>query len=332
MGNPTRTIVESLPPGVISSYVFKPGEPPRGCADPFEVLARDETGFAWVHVNLADRHSLAAIAAAGLPPAAEARFTTWDAVDDVELLGDVLVGLVIDLVVNFENVEEGEDQLHFVIGSRLLLTGRRHALRSVERLRAWLGESQPAIASPSALFEALVDIEVRDLTARSNQCVRELERVEDRVLAGGATDDRTKLGELRRGAVKLHRQAARLVGLFYRMEQIEAAGEIHRACARRLRLRLEAVHRDLHNVQERAKLLQDEVSSTLAEQTNRSLFIISVLTAVFLPATLVTGAFGMNVKDLPFTDEPAGFWWAMAIATAGSVVVVWALRRLGVRS
>lgn len=332
MANPTRTIVESLPPGVISSYVFRTGEPARSCADPLEVIARGEADFAWVHVNLADRHSRATITAGGLPPAAETRFTTWDAVDDVELMGDVLVGVVIDLVVNFEQVEEGEDQLHFAIGPRLLMTGRRHALRSAERLRAWLAESQPSVASPTALFEALVDIEVRDITARSAQCGRELERVEDRVLAGAASDERTKLGEVRRGAVKLHRQAARLIGLFARMEQIEEAHEVHRACARRLRLRLEAAHRDLHNVQERAKLLQDEVASTLAEQTNRSLFIISVLTAVFLPTTLVTGAFGMNVKDMPFTEESSGFWYAIALAMAGSLVVVLLLRRLGVKS
>jgi zinc transporter len=332
MSDRTRTIVESLPPGVISSYVFRTGEPPRRCADALEIVARGEADFAWIHLNLADRHSQAAIAAAALPPAAVARFTAWDSVDDVALVENVLVGLVIDLVVNFERVEEGEEQLHFMIAPRLLMTGRRHALRSAEQLRAWLDESRPAVATPASLFEAMVDIEVKDLTAGATKSRRELEKVEDRVLTRGGSDDRIKLGELRRGAVKLHRQATRLMGLFRGMEQIESLDDEARAPARRLRMKLEAVHMDLHNVQERAKLLQDEVSSYLAEQTNRSLFILSVLTAVFLPATLVTGAFGMNVKDIPFTEEPAGFWWALAIAAIGSVAVVMVLRRLGVRS
>ena len=50
---------------------------------------------------------------------------------------------------------------------------------------------------------------------------------------------------------------------------------------------------------ERAKLLQEELAARLAENTGRNLYVLSILTAVLLPMTLVTGIFGMNVADLP---------------------------------
>ena len=64
----------------------------------------------------------------------------------------------------------------------------------------------------------------------------------------------------------------------------------------------------------------------MAEETNRHLHFLSVVTALFLPATLVTGVFGMNVKGLPLLETSGGFIWAIALMV-GSVLGVYALLR-----
>ena len=56
---------------------------------------------------------------------------------------------------------------------------------------------------------------------------------------------------------------------------------------------------EIAEIYERAKLLQEELASRLAENTGRNLYVLSLLTAVLLPMTLVTGVFGMNVAHLP---------------------------------
>jgi zinc transporter len=58
------------------------------------------------------------------------------------------------------------------------------------------------------------------------------------------------------------------------------------------------------------RLLQEEVSNLLAEATNRNLYVLSIVTTALLPATLITGALGMNVGGLPWTDDLHGFGWA----------------------
>ena len=54
------------------------------------------------------------------------------------------------------------------------------------------------------------------------------------------------------------------------------------------------------------------------------------MTALFLPATLIAGLWGMNVKGVPFSDGENGFWWASALAVASSIAVYLTIRRLSV--
>ncbi len=70
---------------------------------------------------------------------------------------------------------------------------------------------------------------------------------------------------------------------------------------------------------ERLKVLQEELVALINEQTNRSLFILTIVTVLALPINIVAGLFGMNVGGIPLAAHPAGFWTvvgAVAIVTA----------------
>jgi zinc transporter len=73
-----------------------------------------------------------------------------------------------------------------------------------------------------------------------------------------------------------------------------------------------------------------EITLKAAEQTNRNLQVLSTVTTIFLPASLVAGIFGMNVAGLPLLHDKSGFLWAMVILVAASVLVYWSLKRWGV--
>ena len=67
-----------------------------------------------------------------------------------------------------------------------------------------------------------------------------------------------------------------------------------------------------------------------AEQTNRNLHVLAIVTTVFMPASLIAGIFGMNVGGLPLVQDASGFLWSMAIIAGASVVVLWLLKRSGI--
>jgi zinc transporter len=58
--------------------------------------------------------------------------------------------------------------------------------------------------------------------------------------------------------------------------------------------------------------------------------VLSIVATVFLPATLVAGVFGMNVKGLPLTQTDYGFDLSIVLIFGISAVVFWLLRRSGV--
>jgi zinc transporter len=95
----------------------------------------------------------------------------------------------------------------------------------------------------------------------------------------------------------------------------------------RLRQRLEWLDAEIISLRDRAHLLQEEVTMKTAEQTNRNLHVLAVVTTLFMPASLIAGIFGMNVGGLPFVQDASGFLWSMAIIAGASVVVLWLLKR-----
>ncbi|WP_067321186.1 CorA family divalent cation transporter [Mesorhizobium sp. AA23] len=67
----------------------------------------------------------------------------------------------------------------------------------------------------------------------------------------------------------------------------------------------------------------------LTERLNQLLYILSVMTAVLLPMTIISGLFGMNVGGLPLVDTALGFWVVTAIAVVVAGIVYMVVRRLG---
>jgi zinc transporter len=79
---------------------------------------------------------------------------------------------------------------------------------------------------------------------------------------------------------------------------------------------------------ERAKLLQDEIAALLSEDINRKLLWLAVMSALLMPATLVSGIFGMNVAGLPGTHDSYSFLIVMGVMAVCAAFTLYLLRRL----
>ena len=77
---------------------------------------------------------------------------------------------------------------------------------------------------------------------------------------------------------------------------------------------------DLELVRERTMVLREEFLGQLAQEQNARMYVLSVVAAIFLPLTFVTGLLGMNVGGLPGLESPSGFLGSiviMIVAAAG---------------
>jgi zinc transporter len=167
-----------------------------------------------------------------------------------------------------------------------------------------------------------VDI-VRDATRR-------VDRIEDDLLAGRLEPKRARLGALRRMLVRLQRQLAPEPASLFRLLQHPPAWMAERDVQnlREASEEFSVALRDMASLQERIKLLQEEVAAMVNERTGRNLFVLTVLTVLALPINILAGLFGMNVGGVPFADNPRGFWLVAAVVLVFTLVGGWlAFRR-----
>ena len=77
---------------------------------------------------------------------------------------------------------------------------------------------------------------------------------------------------------------------------------------------------DLDLAREQTMVVREEFLGQLAQEQNSRMYVLSVVAAIFLPLTFVTGLLGMNVGGLPGLESPSGFIGSiviMILATAG---------------
>ena len=85
---------------------------------------------------------------------------------------------------------------------------------------------------------------------------------------------------------------------------------------------------ELESIRERASLMHEALTDLRAEQIDQRALVISIAAMIFLPLTFLTGLYGMNVKGLPYAEEPWAFdaiCGACALIAAG--ISVFFLRR-----
>lgn len=294
----------------------------------------------WLHFDLSDARTAQSVARLPLGDDAREALISHDTHVILQLQDGDVYGIFVDWQhqrasdpgARAPGGHDGLGWLHFAITNGLIVTARRQPLRSVEtvRRRCIAGERQ---ASPLGVLETMVEQFAGDTERAIDSLAAALDRVEDRVLADAIGDERRDLAQLRHQSVRLHRPLTAMRRVLKQVEQRSVAagdlGDEVMDMVSRLGQRFDDLDGDVATVQERARLLQDEVAAKLAERTNRHLYVLSMITALLLPPSLVVGVFGMNLHGLPFADHHGGAWAAIVLGALSSLGVYLILRRLG---
>lgn len=80
---------------------------------------------------------------------------------------------------------------------------------------------------------------------------------------------------------------------------------------------------ELDAIRERSAVTHEALTDMRAEQIDSRSLVIAIAAMVFLPLTFITGVYGMNVKGLPYADQPWAFDSVMggcAVLAAGIVI------------
>ncbi|KKX28334.1 transporter [Rhizobium sp. LC145] len=322
-------------PGLVWAYHFHPGS--SSCTRlPAEANRSDldiGEGFLWLHLNLADSRVTSFLEGLeGLTPAAVAALTTHDTHATITLDEQLVHGTLVDFQREFDSETRDIGWLHFFVSNRIIITTRLQPLRSIDRVRGAVEKNASRFKRPIDVFETIVAEFQRTLITLVMELTEELNLIEDFVYDNAPRDERRKLAPVRRTVVRLHRHLRTVLTLLRRAAASEddEMPEGFDDVASRLMNRLEAVDHDVYALQERARLLHEEIDSKLSSETNRHLYILSLMTAFLLPPSLVTGFFGMNTSSLPFAEGIGGTAFAVGFILFSVAAAWWVLRRAGI--
>jgi zinc transporter len=233
--------------------------------------------------------------------------------------------------VNYDLTRKTEPQvatLWLSIRQRWLLSAWTNPLRSVEHLLSLISSRQP-LQNPLVLVIQLLTYQADVLVGILQNAAGKANGIENQLM-GNHLPKRADLGGIRRDLVRLQRLLVpepaslfRLVNRPPKWVREEDMDHLHLATEN-----FSVVLRDMASLQERIKLLEDEIAARVGERTNRILFILTSVTVIALPITVMAALFGMNVGGLPFRDSDYGFWVILLISTLVTACAAWLIARL----
>ncbi|MDB5522769.1 MAG: putative cationic transport protein [Rhizobium sp.] len=324
-------LADSTIPGFVWAHRFLPetGQCERLSTQCSIDELRAGSGFTWLHLGLSDARVPGLLdSLPDLPLEACQALTSRDPHATLSVSRDLVCGTLVDFQRGFDEMTSEIGWLHFALTDRMIVTTRLHPLRSVDRARTAI-EKSAKIRGPMDVLGTLVIEFQRTVMAIVLEINEELNVIEDFVYENAPRDERHKLAPARRTIVKLHRHLRTELALLRRAVAADddEAPDGFQDIAQKLTERIETVERDVFSLQERARLLHEDIDSRSSSETNRHLYILSLATAFLMPPTLVTGFFGMNTENLPFAHTDGGTVFA-GIIIAISVGLAWfALRR-----
>ena len=285
-------------------------------------------GPLWIHLDYTVPESQAWLGRAGLPTAIREALLDRDPrpralVDDDALL----------LVVRGINLNQGaqpEDMVSVRCWAEAgrVITLRHRPVRALDRVAATLGRGKGP-TDVAGFVVALVESVLEPVVTAVDGFDDDVARAEDEVLSSQVPELRARLADLRRGAITLRRFIGPQREALAKLAAAPASwlGDASRARLREAADRQARTVEELDAARDRAAVTHEELQSRMDELANRRLYMLSLVTAVFLPMSFVTGLLGVNVGGVPARDIEWAFWALLALMVTGAAGLVMLFRR-----
>ncbi len=183
---------------------------------------------------------------------------------------------------------------------------------------------------PVGLLHRIVDAMVDHYRPAMEEIENRVERLEDEAFAGRE--------QMVRRVVKLKRELSTLRRIL--IPQRDVLGRLARrefeSISAEMAYRFRDVFDHVVRLTEESILFQDRVTtifevhlSTVSNRLNQVMKVLTVMSTIFMPLTVLTGIWGMNITLPRFPgDDAAQFWWVALIMAGIAVMMLAVFRRM----
>lgn len=225
------------------------------------------------------------------------------------------------LVLHGIDLKKGKAQfatrdVDFFLGRNYLVSIHDGASRSIGRLRALCDQHERILSEgPAALLHRIVDGMVDNYRPAIDELENRLDRLEDLAFTGHE--------HIVRQVIRLKRELGTLRRVI--MPQRDAIGRLARrefgAISDEMAFRFRDVYDHMARYADEVMLFQERVTgihevnlATVSNRLNGVMKLLTVMSTIFLPLTVLTGMWGMNIPLPHFPGTPTTqFWWLAAV-------------------
>ncbi len=240
------------------------------------------------------------------------------------------------LVLHRIDLAKGQTQfatrdVDFFLGRHYLVTVHDGESRSIGRLRELCDQHERILSEgPVALLHRIVDTMVDNYRPAIDELESRLDKLEQMAFKGHH--------DIIRHVLRLKRELSTLRRVI--LPQRDVIGRLARRefalISDEMAFRFRDVYDHMARYADEAMLFQERVTgihelnlATISNRLNQVMKVLTVMSTIFLPLTVLTGMWGMNI-DLPhFPGGPASqFWWIAGVMSLVIVVMLALFRRL----
>lgn len=233
--------------------------------------------------------------------------------------------------VNLNQDENPEDMLsiRLWVGRHHIISLQRHHLMAVHDIKRHLLTVSKVTNSVTVMVDLIIRLleRMEPTFSRSDDRIDDLEEI---VLSQADPSVRSDIVHLRRETIKLRRYIAPQRDAVSRLRHSELDW-LDDKQKKRLQEAIDRLNRFVENldaIRERSHIVQDELSTALADRLNKNMYILSVVAAIFLPLGFLTGLLGVNVGGIPGGDNPYAFILCCAGLTLLSALQLMVFKKL----
>lgn len=239
--------------------------------------------------------------------------------------------LVILRGVNLNPGTDPEDMvsIRFWVDSDRIVTLRHRRVMALEDIRQTVEVGNGPVSSGEFL-EELADRLVQRMGGVVSDVDDTADALEEEVLAEQTYELRLKIAHIRRTAISMRRYLAPQREVMARLynEKVDWLNETERMRLREISDSTTRYVEDLDAIRDRATVTQEELNGRMAEQMNRTMYVLSIVAGIFLPLGLLTGLLGINVGGIPGTENRWAFTIFCSLLLIIAVAQVWLFKRM----
>ena len=225
------------------------------------------------------------------------------------ILDDSLLIALRGVNLNPNSKPEDMISIRLFVSCTLIISTRKRNLLSITEI---INNLKKGIG-PKSSAEFLIEL-TDQITSRTEDIIDNIDErtsyLEENIIDSSDLRFRNEIISIRRESILLrrylHPQKEAMSKLYH--DKITWINEYEKLELREINDQLIRHIEELDTIKDKVSLIQEELSNILSDQMNKKMYVLSIISAIFLPLGFLTGLLGINIGGIPGSQNEYAFY------------------------